>query len=359
MSLEEEVKAILGQPEGINLEYKAVLPPSRNIAQIISAFANAEGGILILGVHEKPLGGLEINGLSDDFHANSITHKALDLLKPHPSVQYEYVQTNKKKLYAIKVDKSEKIIELEGKVFIRKGSSIIFSNPPEQHFRTDGFNEIKRINELLENYKNDSTSSKKKLIEHYQSILKIFDDLGIKLYPVSPSHPTTDSEGKILTRILFSSIADNFENYLSDLLYEIFLANPSTLKSKKEVTIEEVLNCTDLQEFVKYWAKKQLLGLQKGSVKGFIEENKQIRDLKVIDNDRQSEIEKILQVRHLYSHRNGLVDEKFLQYFDGYSLNEEFQLTMEQMCSKLEYLATIVNEIDLKAIEKHKLALSD
>lgn len=46
--------------------------------------------------------------------------------------------------------------------------------------------------------------------------------------------------------------ADNFEIYLSDLLYEIYLANPSTLKSHQQVTIKEVLDCADMQEFVLY-----------------------------------------------------------------------------------------------------------
>ena len=51
-------------------------------------------------------------------------------------------------------------------------------------------------------------------------------------------------------RILFSSCADNFETFLSDLLYEIYLANPNTLKSNQQVTIKEIIDCPDMQEFV-------------------------------------------------------------------------------------------------------------
>jgi hypothetical protein len=358
MTLQEEIKSVLGQPESIKLEYKAVLPPSRNIAQIISSFANAEGGLLILGVFETSSGSIEINGLSEDFHANSITHKAIDLLSPNPKIQYEYVQIDNKKLYAIKVEKSDQSVSLGDKIYTRVGAHIKLSNPVEQQFKPDSLDEIKNLNQLLNDYKENSTIAQNKLIEHYQSILKIIDDLGHILYPVNASVATSNPEGKILSRILFSSFADNFETYLSDLLYEIFLANPSTLKSSKEVTIEEVLNCTDLQEFVKYWAKKQLHGLQKGSVKGFIKDNKQIRDLKVIDNDMQNEIEKILQIRHLYAHRNGIVDEKFLQYFDEFTLNSEHQISVSQICEKLKYLADIANQIDIKALEKYKLAKS-
>ena len=108
MDITEEVYRIIGQPESETLEYKQVLPPSRTIAQIICAFANTNGGYIILGVS----GNLEINGLSPDFHANAITHKALDLLVPQPKVHYQYVLIQNKKLFVIKVDKSETLIVL-------------------------------------------------------------------------------------------------------------------------------------------------------------------------------------------------------------------------------------------------------
>lgn len=190
-------------------------------------------------------------------------------------------------------------------MYIRVGSSVKLSNPVELHFKPDGYERVKSINHQLEKYKKDSTNAKTKFLEHYQSILKLIDDLGQILYPDSVKFPTNNQEGKTLTRILFSSFVDNFETYLSDLLYEIFLANPKTLKSKELVTIEEVLNCSDLQEFVKYWAKEKISKLQKGSVKGFIKDNKQISSLRVLDEIKQDKIESILQIRHLYSHRTG------------------------------------------------------
>ena len=353
MDITNEVIKIIGQPESSTLEYKAVLPPSKNIAQLISSFANTDGGYIILGV----LDNLEINGLSEDFHANAITHKALDLLSPQPKVHYQYVVYNSKKLYVIKVEKADSSIILEDKIYKRVDATVVLSNATKIQFKPNGYSEIKNINHKLEEYKKNGTNSKEKVIEHYQSILKIIDDLGLILYPKDASTPTNNQEGKILTRILFSSFVDNFETYISDLLYEIFLANPSTLKSKQQVTIEEVLNCSDLQEFVKYWAKEKLNKLQKGSVKGFIKENKQISDLGILDKDKQNEIEKILQIRHLYSHRNGIVDEKFLQYFVGkFSVNSEHQMSICEICDTLCYLAEIIDEIDSAAINKYKLS---
>lgn len=353
MDLTKEIKEIVGQPESQSLEYKAVLPPSRNVAQILSSFANTEGGFLILGITEDA----KIRGLSEDFHANAITHKALDLLSPQPEVAYQYVSYDNKNLYAIKVKRSNAIVSVEGRVYTRIGAKTKLLEPQSIIFKNGGFDRISETNKDLENSKDTATYSKIKFVEHYQSILRIVDDLGDILYPESTNTPTKSQEGKILCRILFSSVVDNFETYLSDLLYEIFLANPQTLKSQQTVTIEEVLNCSDLQEFVKYWAKQKIGKLQKGSVRGFIKDTKQIRDLQILDKQEQNEVEKILQIRHLYAHQNGIVDEKFLQFFTSeYLMGSEHQMSIEEIFDRLDYLVYVVYRIDLGAIDKYKLS---
>ena len=356
MDLTAEVLALVGKPESETLEYKAVLPPSKNIAQLVSAFANTNGGYIILGVMDN----LEVNGLSGDFHANAITHKAIDMLSPQPTIHYQYVLYQNKKLYAVKVEKSDSLVTLGEKIYKRAGHNTVVSNPSEISFKEKGYERIVHINGKLLKYKDDGTESLIKLVEHYQSILKIFDDLGGILYPTDPDIPTENQEGKILSRILYSSFVDNFETYLSDLLYEIFLANPDTLKSQQTVTIEEVLNCSDIQDFIKYWSKEKLSKLQKGSVKGFIKDNKQISELKAISPAEIKEIEKILQIRHLYSHRNGMVDEKFLEFFTGlFTVNTEHKMSFNEICDKMLYLCDIVVKLDYAAIEKYKLAKND
>ncbi|MDN3587168.1 ATP-binding protein [Pedobacter aquatilis] len=355
MNLHKKVLSMILQPENETLEYKAVLPPSKSIAQIISSFANTNGGLLILGVNE--IGGLKVSGLSEDFRANSMTHKAIDLLQPKPVIDYGYIEYNGKNLFAIEVQKSSQTISLEGKVFVRKGSKIINTMSDVQSFSPSGYVKIVSFNSSFENLKNGATDSKTKLIEHYQSILNMIDSLSHLLYPVSPTELTGVKEGKVLSRILFSSAVDNFETYLSDILFEIYLAKPQTLKSKQTVTIEEVLKCSDIQDFIIFWAKEKIGKLQKGSVKGFISENDQIRNLNVLEEITQHEIEKILQIRHLYAHRNGIVDDKFLRFFPtGNANGSEYQLSIDEILDKLSYIAEVVDRIDKAAIAKYNLS---
>lgn len=356
MSISDKVKNIIGQPEGQTIEYKAVLPPSKNMARLMAGFANTEGGYIILGVSDA-VSNYSVIGLSEDFHAIGITTKALELLNPKPGIIYEYVNIEGKNIFAVEISKSEKTILLEGKQYVRKGHQVAPLHPQQISFKQSGYEGISKINIFIEKEIEDSTSSKASLFEHYQSILKILDDLGETLYPQSPLKPPMDNKGKILMRILFSSFVDTFESYLSELLYEIYLAKPATLKSKQQVSIEEVLNCSDIQEFIKYWANQKIGKLQKGSVKGFINDNQQIRDLEVLDKPMQKEIEKILQIRHLYTHRNGVVDEKFLQFFPGaYTLNTEHQMAVSEFCGKMLYLLNCVKLVDDAALLKYNLS---
>lgn len=357
MNISEEIINLLKEPESPTLEFKAVLPPSRNIAKIVSAFANGDGGILIFGVDLDHNMENKVIGLKEEFRATILTHKAMDLLEPKPQVHYQYVMIETKNVYVIKVEKSTIPVMMEGEKYIRiHGGTRLAKNSIEDKFEFNRLDEFFKINQQLENYKKNTTSSKMNLLKHYQSILKIINDFNQILYLKNVNSTTELQEKKILIRILFSSCVDNFETYLSDLLYEIYLANPSTLKSKQEITVEEVLDCKDLEEFVHYLAKKKIGKLQKGSVKGFIKENRQIRELKVINELEQKKIEKILQIRHLYSHRNGIVDEKFLEYFRGeFSINTEHEMTVHEICETINYLSGIVNDVDIATINKFRL----
>jgi hypothetical protein len=111
-----------------------------------------------------------------------------------------------------------------------------------------------------------------------------------------------------------------------------------------------------MQEFISVYAKKKLSKLQRGSVKGFIADNRQIRGLGVFDDAAEEEVEKILQIRHLYSHRNGIIDEKFQSYFPDAKLNEEHQMTLDEFLKKFDYLAQIINALDQCAMVKYQLA---
>ncbi|MEM9368729.1 MAG: ATP-binding protein [Planctomycetota bacterium] len=349
----ESTATYLSRGEDESVEYKAVLPPSKSIARILCGLANTHGGALILGV-DGSSGNPNPVGLSRDFHAHEVTSKAVTLLVPSILVQHRYVDYDGNSLYLIEVAKSDTPVTVEGKAYSRSGTQTVAS---QEEFRPkQSCESAEQLAQKLARLAASATESKTNFVEHYLSILRIINDLGSLMFPVSSDTPTDNREERILTRILFSSAADTFEGYLSDLLYEIYLANPNTLKSNEAVTVKDVLDCADLREFIDSWARRKLAKLERGSVKGFIAENKQIRDLAVIEKSHQDQLEKILQIRHLYTHKNGIADEKFLKYFPSLILNDEHRLSVDQMVSMFDYLASTVNQLDVAAIGKYRLA---
>jgi hypothetical protein len=353
MDIAQETLDRIGQTESGQLEYKAVLPPAATVAQLIASFANTNGGAVVLGVVEDGKG-VVVTGLSDEFRAVQITRKAIDLLSPQPTVQYDYVVHQSKRVFVIEVKKSAAEVSLGGKVYVRVGDRTTLKQPvPSKTIQNTG---IARLSKELEEDRKSCTAARAKLLDHYESVLRILDDLARLLYPKGSSVPTDNPEGKMLMRILFSSCADTFETFMSDLLYEIYLAKPETLKSEATVTVKEVLDCSDMQEFITRYAKDKLTKLQRGSVKGFIADNKAIKSLNVFDATRIEEIEKILQIRHLYTHQNGIVDDRFRKSFPLTKVNDEYRMTLDEFLNRFDYLAQAIEAVDQAARKDFKLA---
>lgn len=354
MNLEDKVLQLINKQIDDDVEFRTVLPTSKAIAKIMASFANTNGGFLIVGV--KSTGRNEVVGLSSDFYISNIVYKSIELLEPNVSFSHKIINISNKRLLVLSINKFEENILVDGKKYIRENNNTI-EFVEEIDISEWDYQKLIDLKDKLNVYLQEGTEAKKNYFEHILSLFKLINDLKNILYPESPLTITVNVEGKILTRILYSSLIDNFETYLSDLLFEICLAIPATLKSKETVTIEDVLNCSDMQEFIHYWSKQKINKLQKGSVKGFIKENKQINSLNIIGNEDINKIEKLLQIRHLYSHKNGRIDKKFLDYFreEQLNINDLYELTIEGICNNILYVIEITQNLDNKAIEKYGL----
>jgi len=352
----EEVYTLLRQ-NSPSVDSSPILLPSRQLAQVIAGFANSGGGHLLIGVKRKAVGDAEVLGLSTDFNVSAMTNKALDLLVPKPPVTYGFHQLQDQQVFLLNITNSENEILLQGKKFVRDGHRTVDSDEQIFYFNPSGEIKIKELAQKLQVYSVKMTDAKSRVIAHYQAALKILDNLAKLLYPDGLSSPTSSHEGKILTRILYSSMVDNFEIYLSDILYAIYLANPNTLKSSATVTLEQVLNCSDIEDFIQFYAKDKIARMKRGSVKTFIKDNKLIADLNIFTKQRIDDVETVLQIRHLYAHSNGLIDEHFLKFYRGsLTVGDEYLLTTGDILEKLDYLSELIELTDNAAIDKHNIS---
>lgn len=134
-------------PEGQQLEYKTVLPPPFSLARYIAAFANAEGGRIVLGVADDRT----IVGLNPGVPVRAILDSALARLYPRPAVTAESLLIDEHSLYVIDVEPSPEQVALGGEtVFLRVGDRTrqIAPEPPPRLPITPSGNP--RLDALLE-----------------------------------------------------------------------------------------------------------------------------------------------------------------------------------------------------------------
>ncbi len=134
-----EFEELLIKPKSVNYEFNAVPFSPYKTAEIISSFANTEGGSLIFGINELSPELNTITGLSSDFRVDEIIKKSITFLSSKPIVSYDWVNVGDEFIFVIKVNKSEVEITLGNKRYIRSGSSTIL----EEKSSSDKNKEIK------------------------------------------------------------------------------------------------------------------------------------------------------------------------------------------------------------------------
>ncbi len=117
-----QITKILSEPEGPNLEFKERIPQSNMMARLMSAFANSDGGMVLLGVGHK---GALIGVRNLDQARNKISH-ALDMIKPRPEVETSVQMVDDKAVLVLNIRKSDKAPHtVNNLLFQRSGSEVV------------------------------------------------------------------------------------------------------------------------------------------------------------------------------------------------------------------------------------------
>ncbi|MET8840419.1 ATP-binding protein [Streptomyces rubiginosohelvolus] len=123
MMTAEELEALLTQPEGIDLEFKNARIPASSLGKAIAAFANTNGGTIVVGVDERK--GAEepdLIGIHPRTFERLVRH-AHGRLTPPPDVQYYCVPIRGKQIGVIQVAAEDgSYISADGQLVRRIGS---------------------------------------------------------------------------------------------------------------------------------------------------------------------------------------------------------------------------------------------
>lgn len=120
MVTKDNIKSILQAGESNTVEFKAMVGPNNIMSRIISAFANTDGGVIIIGYNERSQ---LVRGTSDDEFErvkNIISEYKFEDVCNAYTIQYEG-----KTLIIIQVEKSKSLVIAGGGAYIRKGDSNI------------------------------------------------------------------------------------------------------------------------------------------------------------------------------------------------------------------------------------------
>lgn len=115
----EDIKLLVASGEGYNIEFKQSIPSKmRELACEVCAFANAAGGVLLIGVDDNN----EVKGITVNNGKRSAIQDSLNEITPHLSCKLDFVEVDGKTVGVIEVPSGpNRPYVLSGAIYIRSG----------------------------------------------------------------------------------------------------------------------------------------------------------------------------------------------------------------------------------------------
>ncbi|MEI6090929.1 MAG: RNA-binding domain-containing protein [bacterium] len=119
MLTKEDIISIVTSGEGYNAEFKVRLPNKiKEIASEVCAFANAAGGVILIGVNDKNT----IIGTHIENDKRSSVQNSINEINPHIDASLYCVNTEGKEVWVVEVASgSQKPYILSGTIYVRQG----------------------------------------------------------------------------------------------------------------------------------------------------------------------------------------------------------------------------------------------
>jgi ATP-dependent DNA helicase RecG len=135
----DDIKLFIASGEGYNTEFKLSVPSKvKELSEEICAFANAAGGVLLIGVNDKN----QIIGLTIDNAKRSAIQNSMGEISPHLSCSLQIVKVDGKDIGVIEVPSGpNKPYVLSGAIYVRIGPNTQKLTTAEQmrdFFQTSG-----------------------------------------------------------------------------------------------------------------------------------------------------------------------------------------------------------------------------
>ncbi|MBC7769449.1 MAG: hypothetical protein H7124_11740 [Phycisphaerales bacterium] len=117
-----------------------------------------------------------------------------------------------------------------------------------------------------------------------------------------------DKRVPVLEELIVISFLDAFESYFSDLLFSIFLKNPSALRSAATITTEDALSHASVEDLIVSVAGKRVQELSYLSLRKRIETVERLHGFRLILQDEDIlKLERAVTLRNCLVHNSGVI----------------------------------------------------
>lgn len=245
---------IVNSGEGFNAEFKVNLPSNlKNITEEVCAFANASGGIVLIGVDDKNI----IKGVNIDNAKRSAIQNSIGEISPPLQCEFYIVEVDGKSIGVIEVPSGQnKPYVLSGAIYVRQGPNsqklttveemrdffqqadrIYFDEAPCVEINLASDLDIENIEVFRKEAGLSDTISEEQVFQNLRLITKdgYFKNGSVLFFANEPNH---FFEKAVIRCVAFDGTDKRYiidDKIMTGALYQQFLKSMSWLKSKLDI----------------------------------------------------------------------------------------------------------------------------
>jgi len=165
------------------------------------------------------------------------------------------------------------------------------------------------------------------------------------------------SHRQFLVEVILVRHVENYLNYLSGLLYEVFTQRPETLRSSDRVELEAVLRHESIESLVREVAERKVESLSYSSFADLCEFFADRFKLTVASHADRSTLIELIEVRNISVHNRCIVNKRFASRSGApeASIGKKKQLGIADLDRLVPLLANRVRALDAEARRRLKI----
>jgi hypothetical protein len=177
-----------------------------------------------------------------------------------------------------------------------------------------------------------------------------------------PTFRKLQSFGGYQSELMIIRLVDNFMSFLSETLQACMSKKPELLRSREQIKTEDVLRFTNRRDLVDFLVNRKLNELSYGGLRGIEEFMDQRLNVVLVNNDdERSRLSIAIELRNIYTHSRGVVNELFLSRMAGHQhaykfvQGKRFHADFDEIVGFANNLFDIAIRLDVQALAKFGL----